>query len=65
MSIKIIKRGIPPEKMKFIGECCKCKSIIEWERPDGMMSRFEFGKEESIIHCPVCNFVLLGEEKKT
>lgn len=56
MTIKIIKRGVPPEYKLFYGTCRNCKTEVEFMEKDGTRHESTSQRDGSYIEvvCPVC-----------
>ena len=63
MSIKITKRGTPPNEIPWSGTCSRCKSEMNWFLDDA--KRYHAGDQRDSqpftqIDCPVCGATVTG-----
>lgn len=53
--MKIIKKGIPPEKREYTGECSNCDTVFEFERGEARYTSDQRDGDFLQISCPVCS----------
>ena len=56
--MKVIKRGIPPDKQTFRAVCDVCKSHLEFARNEGKYHSDWRDGDYIEIKCPVCKKVI-------
>lgn len=55
MTIKIIKRGLPPEERIIRATCQHCKSLLEFSLKDANVTHDQRDGSTAEVICPVCN----------
>lgn len=58
MTIKIIKRGTPPEEVIYHGTCHRCGTEIEFQRKDAKFDGDQRDGWYLKVACPVCTGII-------
>ncbi|MNL64700.1 hypothetical protein D3C87_1889400 [compost metagenome] len=63
MAIIVTKQGKKPELKEYVGTCRKCKTEVEFQQHDGVVTHDQRDGDFITVTCPTCSNLIYGTAK--